>query len=187
MKKYKLFLMAMLIAVIFSQFSLAGEEKKEEKRQYPYDCTPEGFQFSNFTVQLHPVAKYHPQTIYFFHNISDKTIHILQTNMGNDPYIMNMRTTMKPKMWSVLATDEKNVSLICTMPNEKLPHDQVINCKDLLEICEFTHTKFGDNHRGNYWVVENNTMMGAKSATRHHGVLLIDPAKTKQDKEGQMQ
>lgn len=190
MKSQKNLFVGILSAItMFISFSClsSNEEKKEEKLRYPYDCTAENYYYHYYTLILNPSQKYEAQSIYFVHNTSSKIINLLQTKNGDEPYIMHMKTTIKPNMWSVLAMDEKQISIICTWKNEKASREEVLNCKNLLDICEFTHSKFGDNHRGNYWVVENNTMMGAKRATRYHGVLLIDPKKVKQDKAGEVQ
>ena len=78
--------------------------------------------------------------------------------------------------------DHKQMKFICTRKKKGIHIEQVVNCAKILEICEFPHTRFGENHRGNYWVNQRSSMNSAKNATRYHGVLLIDPKKVRKDK-----
>lgn len=183
-------LCAVLIAIstlvpnTFAKGRKNTEEMVEKNVQYPYDCVPSDYRFSYFTLILEPSFKFTRQATYFIHNTSDKPISLLQARTGDDPYIMHLKTTINPHQWSVLAIGEKKVLMICTNSDKKLMHDKVVDCQKNLDICQYTHARYGDNEHGNYWPIENNTMNGAVHAMRWHGVLLIDPKQVRLDKEG---
>jgi len=181
-KKRNITFIIILASLLVSPTILAAKEKVK-KRKFPIGCFPVGYNFKFHVLTLNRTAKYHPQTIYLVHNKAKTPVNLRQVHKGDKPYVMHLNTTIRPNNWSVLATDESQIKFICTLDKKGAYLEQVINCANVLEICEFPHTKFGDNHRGNYWVFQRSTANSAKIATRYHGVLMIDPKKTKLDKK----
>ena len=178
---------ALLITILVSVclVSYAGPKTKKKPIRFPHGCSPVGYQFDYYHVIFKPAAKFQSQTVYFIHNLSNKTVKLLQSRTGNDPYIIHINSSIMPNRWSVFATDEKATKFICAVADGKGLHDRVINCSKVLDICEFPMTRFGGNHRGNYWPLVNHSRKGAMIAMRYHGVLLVDPKKRAQDKEDQ--
>lgn len=154
---------------------------KKKPIRFPHGCFQKGYQFDYHHVIFRPTAKFQPQTVYFIHNVSNKKIKLFQSRTGNEPYVMHVNTAVLPNRWSVYATDEKKSKFICAVARKKGLHDRVVNCSRVLDICEFPWTRFGDNHRGNYWPIVNRSRGGAFRAMRYHGVVLIDGKKRKQD------
>jgi hypothetical protein len=181
-KGWQISVISLLILGIMGVTVIGNAAKKEKKiLRYPYGCFPVGFKYKYHHLILTPTAKYHPQTVFFIHNISTKPVFLYQARDGNAPYIIHINTRILPNRWSVYAMDEKKVKFICTNEDKKVRHKKVIDCAKVLDICEFPRTRFGDNHRGNYWPIKNGSRKGAAVALRYHGVLLIDPKK--KDKE----
>lgn len=176
-------LMIYTITIFCCTFALSDNSYSKEKfLRYPVGCTVGGFKFDYYNVIFKPTALYHPQTIYFVHNLSSQTVHMLYTDAGNRPYTApSINGSINPKLWSVLALDEKT-KFICTNYDKSKGMHNVIDCSKVLEICEFQRTRFGPNTHGNYWVSQHNTIMGSVSAVRWHGILLTDPKKNA-DKE----
>lgn len=164
-----------IVAVVIALFCVNSFAVEKKKLRYPLGCKPVGYSFQYFNVMFKPTAKYHPQTLYFVKNISNRDINMMQARKGDEDYVVYMRNTIKPNRWSALALDEKNAKFICTNKNKKQKTHAVVNCRKVLDICEFTQVRFGTNHRGNYWVTHNKSMRGAYNATKWHGVLLVDP------------
>lgn len=169
-------------ALIFSLSSASIAKKKAEKSdedptdklRYPIGCTQMGYTFDLYNVIFTPTAKFHPQTLYFVHNISNRPVTMLQTRTGTEQFVIYNNTTIAPNRWSALAMDEKSSKYICS--DSKGNETRVpIQCKKVLDICEFASSRFGTNHRGNYWLPYNNTMGGAKRQAERHGILLYDP------------
>lgn len=179
MKWLSQFILAVLFlgvgSVSYSAAQTEQNDNDEQKQHYPLGCTPVGYQFSHYNVILKPTAKYEPQTLYFIKNTSNKEVNLFQARTGNESFIVYLESTMKPQQWSALALDEKNAKFICTHQNKNQSSHQIIKCKNVLDICEFTQARFGENHRGNYWVTENKSMKEAYQTTKLHGVLLVDP------------
>ncbi|AAO90650.1 enhanced entry protein [Coxiella burnetii] len=166
-------------------FLIPGAEGKILR--YPYGCYPMGYKFNYYNLILQPTGRYHPQTIYFIHNVSKQAISLFQARSNDEPYIIHINTTIAPNAWSVLATDEKKVKYICTNGGNDILKLKIINCSKVLDICEFPRTRFGDNNRGNYWAVENiGSSTAAVSAIRWYGILLIDPKKRDLENEGSL-
>ena len=180
--KWKLTFIIMLTGCLLAPTQLLAKSAKEKKPRFPMGCFPVGYKFKYHTLTVTPTAKYHPQTIFLVHNLAGFPVHIRQIHTGDKPYVIHINTTIKPRFWSVLATDEKKLKFICTVNKKGIKLEQIIDCGKVLELCEFPNTRFGDNHRGNYWIHQRSTGNSAKRATKYHGVLLIDPKKTKRDK-----
>lgn len=174
MKKWKGTIMG--ISLCFLLLAVSGANGKELR--FPPGCYPMGYKFKYYNLILKPTARYHPQTVYLIHNISNQSVKLFQARSGDDPYIMHNNTTIGANTWSVLATDEKEIKYICANGGEDILKIKVVNCSKMLEICEFPRTRFGDNNRGNYWIAQNvGSWTGAVSAARWNGILLIDPKK----------
>ncbi len=148
----------------------------KKKLPFPSGCFQRGYSYKYHVLTLTPTAKHHPQSLYFIKNISSNSVKISQIRVSDKPYIMHNVTTIKPHLWSALATDIKVSKFICTRKSRHDKHDDIIDCKNVLSICEFPHSRFGENHRGNYWVMTNRgSHTNLRNAVRYHGVLLVDP------------
>lgn len=158
--------------------SLAADKKKLTR--FPEGCHPISHTFDHYNVLIKPKAVYHPQTIFFFHNIGKETVRLVQARSGHEPFVIHTRTKIKPNLWAVYATDEPVTKFTCLVSGKKGEPAKVVNCRNYLDICEFTRTRFGTNHRGNYWVFTNMpSHKVAQYRTKRHGVLMIDNKKPK--------
>lgn len=166
--------------IIFSCliFNAASANKKqpEKKIRFPVGCKQMGYKFDLYNVIFEPSTKKYSQTIYFIRNKSlNMVIHLLQANDGSEPYIIHIDGNIYPNKWSVLAVSEHKIKYICTSYNKRYDDYRVLNCQDVLDICEFPRARFGTNHRGTYWLTLNQSRRSATNIARFHGVLLTDP------------
>ena len=170
---FTLFVLGMMLCLSFHD--TVAQEKKSLR--YPYGCFPIGYHFEYFNLILTPTAKVYPQAVYFIHNISNRSVNLFQTRTGKEPYTVHINSTIQARYWSVLASDEKKSKYICTNDAKNLVGHDVINCSKVLDICEYPYVRFGDNHHGNYWALENVSTSVTESAVsaEHFGLLLIDP------------
>ena len=148
---------------------------KAKALRYPVRCEQSGYQFRYYTLMLIPTTQQRTRAVYFIYNKSNRPVTLLQSRSGDDVYVMHINNTIKPKQWGTFATSEKEIKFICTKDNKRGLHNKVIDCSKVLKACEYPSVKFGDNNRGNYWVVESNSRRGALRATNYNGILLLGP------------
>ncbi len=171
--------------VVISSMGLADNHSKKSKKilRYPVGCQPVGYHFDHYNLILRSTTKNHPQTVYFMRNISPRSVRLYQTRSGDEPYLMHANTEIRPKAWSVFATDAKQLKFICAVASRKSKHPHVIDCSKALDICEYPYARFGPNHHGNYWVAGNiGTHRSAKNRAKYHGILLVDQKQKAKDK-----
>lgn len=175
--QYLRFITAVSTVLLMTDLSHAATNSEKILR-FPEDCHPIGYEYDHYNLLLKPTAKYHPQTVYLIKNISSHSVQLHQADTESKPYLIQNNNILKPNLWSVFATDQAQTKFICALADNKELTDQVVDCKKVLDICEFPRTKFGPNHRGNYWMFNNvATHREAQSKTKYWGVLIVDPKK----------
>lgn len=160
-----------------SSATYADREKNDpefkKSKRFLSGCYIEGYHFKHRVLHLEPKSKGHAASIYFMHNLSMNTsVNLYQMKTGNESYIMNLNNKINPNQWGVFATDKTLDRFICTIPSSKYTYGEVVDCKKVLDVCEFTNAKFGTNNRGNYWVIRSSHKSGAKWGSIRQGTLL---------------
>lgn len=160
---------------IFALSGIAIAKKNSEltpEKSYPTGCQTIGYQFVHGLLTLTPVTEEHPQAVFFIHNASNKDVKLLQVRDGKEPYTMYNNISISPNQWAVYATDEQLTKFICLNNSKEITAGAILDCKDLLKICEFPKVVFSLNNRGNYWATTNRPMNEAVRAIIRQGVLL---------------
>ncbi|MGD9107658.1 MAG: enhanced entry protein [Gammaproteobacteria bacterium] len=167
------------LAIVFSlltfSLTLANSQRAKAKSRFPAGCRPIGYKFDFYNVIFDPSTIRYSQTVYFIKNISNRPVYLLQSSNGSEPYILYSNGLISPNKWSVLSVSEDQVKYICTNFSRANREHRVINCQNVLSICEFSRSRFGTNHRGTYWLTMNKARKTAVNITRFHGILLSDP------------
>jgi hypothetical protein len=145
------------------------EEKDNNKN--PLGCRNVGYQFDMKTVHLLPTEFGHKQSMYFLFNKLGQKVTLYQMRDEDSSRSMYLNHVINAGQWAVLSTSEPKVKYICTVPDNKLPHGQIVDCGESLKVCEYTNVKFGMNNRGNYWLVNSNTRGGALQEVLRYGII----------------
>lgn len=167
-----------LIIITITLFSLviglanAAKAKKRPSKPYPTGCETVGFSYEHGALLLASNTKATPQSMYFIHNVSKRSIEFHQARDGSHPYIMHSHTTLRPNQWAAYATDQTETKFICTTASKKKYQGRVLDCKKLLKICQYPKVKFALNNRGNYWATTNKTKNSAVRTVIRQGTLL---------------
>jgi len=173
-KHYFMIVLAISLNCLVFNTAFAIHKYSGKTIRFPVGCKQMGYKFDLYNVIFTPSTRQYPQTIYFIHNISNKTIYMLQSTDGDNPFIIHINGKIAPNRWSVLAISEPKLKYICTNYNKRKNDLSVINCQKMLDICEFPRARFGTNHRGTYWLLFNRSRRSAVNVARYHGVLLQD-------------
>lgn len=152
-----------LLLVLFSH-TLAANDKPTFR-----GCFKVGFSFDNKALLLAPQTKAPPQTLYFIHNTSSHPVVLL---VNDPPSLMSLsyKTQIENDQWSVFATDESSLRFSCKSAKE---NGDFVDCQKVLELCQYTNTKFPSSSNGNYWALMNAPLAKArKDINNAEGILL---------------
>ncbi|KTD24734.1 enhanced entry protein EnhB [Legionella lansingensis] len=154
-----------LIVIIISMIALPIFARKDVAFR---GCMKVGFQFANKLFTLEPKIIGHPQTIYFIHNTSSNSID-LQVNKSTDLTYVSYKNQIEANQWAAFATDEKRFTFACYLSDGA---NKDIDCQKVLEICQYTDTKFPEGNNGNYWAVKSDRLEKAVKDVIKQGILL---------------
>ncbi len=117
---------------------------------FPHGCEVTGFGFNDNQLILNETGE---QTLYFIQNHSDKPIE-LERHETRDVFMSpHLQSKLDPANWAAFASDITNLHFKC------LTHDadntSMINCSDVLDVCQYPRVKFALSNMGNYWVSTN--------------------------------
>ena len=155
-----------LLGLTVSHDALAAKRKP---RRFPNGCRQLGFQFEGRLLTLVPAREElpNPQTLYFLHNTSGRSIHIKAEKSTDQPFTPSYENYIGVNRWAAFAMDLKTVAFTCNTGR-----GEVINCGDTLELCQYNNVKFSDSNGGNYWVVKSLPRYGAIHKAINIGILL---------------
>lgn len=175
------FLVALMfpLAVMPPAYSAKTEQKKwsaEEKEQkesarFPIGCRPVGFEQRLKVLSLFPGREGALQSMYFFYNQLPQAISLYQMRGEESEYTTRFNHTIRANSWAVLATGEPLVKFICTLGDGKDSYGKIVDCAEIVKVCEYVHVKFGLNNKGNFWIVESNSRNGAVNEVVHYGII----------------
>ncbi|MBA4697554.1 MAG: endopeptidase IV [Legionella sp.] len=143
-----------------------------EETRNPLGCYDKGYQFDLKTLSLFPGKEGKQQTMYFLFNPLQQTITLYQMLDSSDSArSIYLNHSIHPRQWAVLATSDKQVRFICTVPSAKSAYGKIVDCSKNVRVCEYTNVRYGLNNRGNYWIVNSNTRGGAIGEVIHYGII----------------
>lgn len=151
----------------------ASEDKAEKKDngKFPLGCTAVGYQQNLKVLTLLPGKEGALQSMYFIYNKLPETISLYQMHDKESLYSYWLNHSIRGSSWAVLATGEKEVKFICTLGDGKKSYGRILDCADVIKVCEYVNVKFGLNNKGNFWIVDSNTRNGAVSQVVHYGII----------------
>jgi hypothetical protein len=139
---------------------------------FPGGCRSKGFSFDLRMLNLFPSSVGKEQSLYFIHNKTMSTINLSQMKGGGDAYTLFLNNKIKPNQWGVLAADGHLLKFACSVASRKSAHGKLVNCKRVLNVCEYTNVKFAPNNNGSYWGVKSKAKISARNDIIRQGVLL---------------
>lgn len=163
------FLSADLVA---AQVKATAEERAaREEARFPIGCKPVGYEYKLKTLSLFPGKEGALQSLYFFYNKLPQTISLYEMRDADSEYSTRVNHIINANQWAALATGEPTVKFICTLGDGKQAYGKIIDCADVVSVCEYVNVKFGLNNKGNFWVSDGNTRNGAVNDVVHYGII----------------
>lgn len=133
----------------------------------PEGCKNVGYQFNDPYVILNPDGI---QTFYLIENTSNSTIE-LQKRVNENMFMSPPLTAILDKgRWAAFSSDIQNTYFQCFV------HDEYdinrVNCRDVVQICQYPRVKFALSNMGNYWASVNKSQRRVIRESIKKGILL---------------
>ena len=169
--KKTFFLLLFLIPVITPALESTPESTPEltpEKTHFPTGCRDMGFRFEHNQLVLHKIPDGLVQTVYLMHNRAPFPV-----TLKIDPpsrFYPDYEKTVKPDAWVAFARDLPEVIFNCQA--KETHSDEVIDCSEVIEICNYNNAKFPDSNFGTYWITNSKNQSDTINSVIKKGVLL---------------
>lgn len=167
--KYKSFLLFCILGLLGLSFANTAFAKV---RIFPHGCRSVGYSFQNYLLVLKPKSSGGSQSIYFIHNKSQHAVKFHHMKTGEEAYVMHLNNQVAADQWGVIAVDAKRVKLICSKPSEQSKHGRIVDCRQVIQLCEYNNVKFSVINQGSYWAIKSNVRKAAIRGIVKQGILL---------------
>jgi len=134
---------------------------------FPKGCEASGFQYDGLELVLNEEGK---QTLYFIKNNDRQGITLKYREDKAVFMSAGWQTDVSPRRWAAFAADEKNMHFQCIARGRH--QQEQVDCKQVLELCQYPRVKFAGSNMGNYWVSENKSLRQTMRAAIKKGILL---------------
>lgn len=161
--KWLVMLLVLSASPVFS--AMEAEDKN------PLGCRELGYEYHLKTLNLVPPEPEGVPSLYFMFNRTSKPILLSQMRTKEDTDEMSINHIIPPRQWAVLAMDHQFVKYACSAIDGKTPYGQVVDCAEVVKVCDFARVKYGLNNRGNFWMVSGNSKNGALRDVTYYGVI----------------
>ena len=142
-KQFILFVSAMILSLSFNP---------SYAEPFPRGCEITGFSFDNGTLLINDTGR---QSFYLIRNHGTTPIQLQRIETRDvfmsPPLIAKIDATNT----AAFASDVANFHFQCLTTNTEAVTP--IDCRDVLEVCEYPRVKFALSNMGNYWVSINKT------------------------------
>lgn len=158
MSTFKLFVLSGVLSCC-AYTALAGT--------FPRGCEVTGYGYSdNFLV----VNEKGEQALYLVQNRSDSMIE-LERHEDQETFMSPpLKSKIAPTHWAAFASDVESLHFKCYTRDGA--NTAPVNCRDVLEVCQYPRVKFALSNMGNYWVAMNKPLAQIIQDTAAKGIYL---------------
>lgn len=117
---------------------------------FPRGCEVTGFGFSDNYLVLNERGD---QAFYMVQNRSNRPIELEHYETKDVFMSPKLHSKLDPQQWAAFASDIMNLNFKCyTQEGE---NTAMVNCSEVLDVCQYPRAKFALSNMGNYWVSTN--------------------------------
>ncbi|MCL5272532.1 MAG: enhanced entry protein EnhB [Gammaproteobacteria bacterium] len=119
---------------------------------FPRGCEVSGFGYDQNFLILNDTGE---QSYYLIQNRSESKIELERHESGDVFMSPPLQATLEPANWAAFASDVKNLNFKCYKHVEE--NTTAIDCRDVLDVCQYPRVRFALSNMGNYWISFNKT------------------------------
>jgi hypothetical protein len=134
---------------------------------FPKGCEVSGFGYTQNNLVLNESGE---QSYYLIQNRSDSKIELERHNSADEFMSPPLQATLDPMNWAAFASDVKNVNFKCYKHVDE--NTALINCQEVLEVCQYPRVRFALSNMGNYWISINKTQQNVIQESVDKGIYL---------------
>lgn len=134
---------------------------------FPKGCEVTGFGYSDNYLILNETGD---QTFYLIQNRTDDQIELERYETRDVFMSPSLQSKLNPDRWSAFACDVANMHFKCFKHKDN--NTVLVNCGDVLEVCQYPRVKFALSNMGNYWVSTNKPQSSVIKEAIAKGILL---------------
>lgn len=152
---FKIFPMSALLLISASAFC------------FPRGCEVTGFGYNGTNLVLNELDQ---QSFYLMQNHSPKPIKMERVAVKDAFMSPPLSATIDPNQWAAFASDVANMHFQCFSDDKTNPVK--IDCREVLEVCQYPRAKFALSNMGNYWVSVNKEQRQVINDSTAKGIYL---------------
>ncbi len=134
---------------------------------FPHGCEVTGFAFAqNYLV----VNENGEQSFYLIQNHRDSPVELQRFETSEAFMSPPLTIRLDPSMWAAFASDIEHLHFQCWVKENN--SNVKIDCRDVLDVCQYPRVKFALSNMGNYWVSTNKTQSEVINEAVGKGILL---------------
>lgn len=119
---------------------------------FPRGCEVSGFGYNSNNLILNDNGD---QAYYLIQNRSDSKIELERHESGDAFMTPPLQASLEPLNWAAFASDVKNLNFKCYKHQDE--NTSIIDCRDVLEVCQYPRVRFALSNMGNYWISANKS------------------------------
>lgn len=151
-------------AISFSLLTFSATSLAES---FPRGCEVTGFGYNNYNLEINDSGQ---QGFYLLQNRSNTIIEMQRVESKDAFLTPSLTARIQAANWAAFASDVAHLQFQCfVVDNEK---SERVNCRDVLDICQYPRAKFALSNMGNYWVSINKTQHQVINDSAAKGIYL---------------
>ncbi|KGP63862.1 enhanced entry protein EnhB [Legionella norrlandica] len=134
---------------------------------FPRGCEVTGFGYSENYLILNETGN---QAYYLIQNRSDSKIELERFDNADAFMSPPLQATLDPLSWAAFASDVKNLNFKCYKHMDD--NTSLVDCREVLEVCQYPRVKFALSNMGNYWISTNKSQSAVIQESVAKGIYL---------------
>jgi hypothetical protein len=158
-----------MLSLRFSGFILAGLMSAHAAiaEPFPRGCESSGYGFQGPFVTFNDSGL---QKYFLIQNRSMTTIELERVSTETSFMNPKLQSKIGPGQWAAFASDISNTHFRCI---QRQDGDMIaLECRNVLQICQYPRVKFAISNMGSYWVATNKGLQQVISESTAKGIYL---------------
>ncbi|STX51729.1 Enhanced entry protein EnhB [Legionella busanensis] len=134
---------------------------------FPRGCEVTGFGYNGPNLVVNDKGG---QTFYLMQNRSDQLVELKRVETEDIFMSPSLTAKINPKNWAAFASDIENLYFQCFHIENN--NAKQVDCREVLDVCQYPRVKFALSNMGNYWVSVNKEQRSVINDSTAKGIYL---------------